>query len=175
MAASWADKNTDGNGKGNIWNSKHVNKNLLRDLGYWASFIVENAQHQSDLIQSFFGKLAQTPVKNDKEVHEILLDAFPVVDPLSVFYPKELRQEKEESILVENNRRDNIRDGIYGLFSGGGTNITNDYYGIANSTTEYFCHKLPSKKPIASSVMWGNRQKMTMQVMDVLKERIENT
>jgi hypothetical protein len=172
MSANWADKNTDGNGRGNIWNSKHVNKNLLRDLGYWASFIVEDAERQASLINSFFAKLVQTPVKNDDEVKEILTEAFPSPEPLSEFYPKELKAEKLEKIEDENSRLSDIRDGIFGLFSGGGISITPDYYGIMNSTTEYFCHKMPSKKPIAASVMWGNRQKMTMQVVDVLKDRV---
>ena len=172
MAASWADKNTDGRGKGNVWNSKHVNKNLLRDLGYWASFVVEDAERQANLIQSFFGKLAQTPIKNDAEVHEILYEAFPPEQPLDDYYPKELRDEKEQKIENENSRLNGIRDSIYYLFANEGTAITPDYYGVMNATTEYFCHKMPSKKPIASSVMWGNRQKMTMQVMDVLKNRI---
>jgi hypothetical protein len=172
MAASWADKNTDGQGRGNIWNSKHVNKNLLRDLGYWASFIVEDAERQASLINSFFAKLVQTPVKNDDEVQGILLEAFPDPKPMDEFYPKELKAEKQTKIEDESERLSGIRDGIFGLFSGGGIAITPDYYGVMNSTTEYFCHKMPSKKPVAASVMWGNRQKMTMQVIDVLKNRV---
>lgn len=175
MAANWADQNTNGQGRGNVWNSKHVNKNLLRDLGYWTSFVVQDANRQADLVQSLFAKLAKTPVKNDEEVHEILYEAFPIPVSLNEFYPKELKEEKMEKIEVERERLSGIRDGIYNLFSGGGTSITNDYYGIMNSTTEYFCHKMPSKKPIAASVMFGNRQKMTMQIIDVLKERVKVT
>jgi hypothetical protein len=173
MAASWADSNTDGKGRGNVWNSKHVNKNLLRDLGSWAGFIVKDAERQSSLIQSFFAKLAKTPLKNDAEIHEILYESFPPPTKLTEFYPEDLRQDKLESIEIVKEKQEEIRDGIYSLFAGGGTAITNDYYGVLNSTTEYFCHKMPSKKPIAASVMWGNRQKMTMQVADVLKNRME--
>ena len=172
MASSWAENNTDGKGKGNVWNSKHVNKNLLRDLGHWASFVVKDAERQSDLVQSFFAKLVKTPVKNDAEVHDILLESFPAPKKLTEFYPEELREEKLVSLDAINTKQEEIRDGIFGLFSGGGINVTADYYGILNSTTEYFCHKMPSKRPIAASVMWGNRQKMTMQVAEVLKTKM---
>ena len=172
LAQGWAKKNTDGKGKGEIWNSKHVNKNLLRDLGYWMAHVQENAVRESDLIAGFFKKLAQTPVKGDAEIHEILYTAFPPMNSLGEYYPKELRKDKEESIVDANNRQEGIRDGIYNLFSGAGTSITPDYWGIMNSTSEYFCHVQPSKKPTASSLMFGNRQKQIMQVVNVLKERV---
>jgi len=172
MAANWANNNTDGHGRGNIWNSKHVNKNLLRDLGYWASFIIEDAERQSQLLESFFRKLVDSPIKKDEEVHKILYEAFPPFSPPSDYMPEELKPEKKELIDHKNEKLNEIRDGIYSLFAGGEVAVTRDLYGVLNSTTEYFCHKMPSKKPIANSVMWGNRQKMTMQVINVLNDRI---
>jgi hypothetical protein len=171
LAASWADKNTDGKGKGNVWNSKHVNKNLLRDLGYWSNFIVQNAERQSELLQSFFGKLVNKPIKKDEEVHEILFEAFPPV-AVPEFIPSELKAEKIEKVETENKRLEDMRDGIASLFFGNGTGITPDYFGVYNSSSEYFCHKLPSKKPVATSVMFGNRQKMMGQVIDVLVSKL---
>lgn len=172
LAQGWAKKNTDGKGKGEIWNSKHVNKNLLRDLGYWMAHVQENAQRESGLVANFFQKLAKTPIKNEAEVHEILYTAYPPMDSLGEYYPKELRKDKEESIFDANKRQEGIRDGIYELFAGSGTGITPDYWGVMNSTSEYFNHIQASKKPIASSVMFGNRQKQIMQVVNVLKERV---
>ena len=172
MAASWAEKNTDGKGRGNVWNSKHINKNLLRDLGHWASFIVEDAERQANLVQSFFAKLVQIPVKNDDEVKDILTEAYPDPEPLSEFYPKELRAEKLEAIEVAKSKQEDIRNGIFNLFSGNGIEITNDLYGLTNSVSQYLCHKMPSKRPVANSVMFGGRQKLQMQFMDVLKRKI---
>ena len=92
--------------------------------------------------------------------------------PMPERYPDELRKEKEEKIQDANEKSEEIRDGIAELFFGAGTAITPDYLGVMNSTSEYFCHYLPSKKPIAASVMFGNRQKMASKVVDVLKNRI---
>lgn len=172
MAQNWAKRNTDGKGKGEIWNSKHVNKNLLRDLGFWMEHVVENAERENGLITSFFRKLAETPVKNDAEVRSILMAAYPDADAVPEYYPQQLRGAKEDSVRESNEKEAQIRDGIFELFAGKGTAITPDLWGIQNSVSEFFCHVLPSKKPIASSVMFGNRQKEIMKMVNVLKDRV---
>lgn len=172
LAENWANKNTNGEGKGNIWKGKGVNKNLLRDLGYWMKFVKENSEREVGLIRDFFGKLAKTPIKKDEEAIEILYKAYAPSQKLSDFYPPELRKQKEEDIQDFNQKQEQIRDGIYSLFAGAGTQITPDYYGLMNATSEYFCHYQPSKKPIAQSVMFGNRQKQIMNVVNVMSEKI---
>jgi len=171
MAEGWAKKNTDGTGKGNVWKGKGVNKNLLRDLGYWMAHVQANAVREGELLQSFFGKLAKTPIKSDVEVHEILYTAYPPVASVSEFYPKQLQTAKEEKTVAFNNGQEQLRDGIYRLFAGAGTAITPDYWGMLNATTEYFNHYQPSKRPIAESVMFGGRQKNSMKMVSVLAER----
>jgi hypothetical protein len=170
MAQGWADKNTDGQGKGNIWKGKGVNHNLLRDLGYWMKHVQSEANKEAELIESFFKKLAHTPIKNDKEVDTILHKAYPDAKDVSPYYPAELRPTKAETIADFNTRQEIIRDGIAELFGGAGTAITPDYWGMLNSTSEYFCHVHPSKRPIAESVMFGGRQKQTAQMVSVLSE-----
>jgi len=172
MAAGWAKQNSDGRLKGNIWKGKGVNKNLLRDLGYWMAHVQSSATQEHDLLQSFFGTLAKTPIKSDAQVHEILYNAYPPIHDDSEFYPKELRTAKEEKIIGMNESQEELRDGIYGLFAGAGTAITPDYYGLVNAGSEFFCHVQPSKRPTAESVMFGGRQKNMMKLINVLAERV---
>jgi hypothetical protein len=172
LAEGWAKRNSDGNGKGEIWKGKAVNKNLLRDLGYWMSHVQGKALLQADLLQAFFGKLAETPITSDNEAQGILLDAFPPMQSVSEFYPSQLRGAKEEKTVDYNEGQSEIRDGIFGLFAGAGTAITPDYWGMLNSTSEYFCHVQPSKRPIAESVMFGGRQKNIMKVVTTLSDRV---
>jgi hypothetical protein len=65
-----------------------------------------------------------------------------------------------------------LRDGIFELFAGNGTAITSDYWGILNATSEYVCHFMPSKKPIAESVMFGNRAGYTARIVKALQDRL---
>lgn len=173
LAENWANQNKDGKGKGHIWTGKGVNKNLLRDLGYWMAHVQGNALREGRLLQDFFGKLAQTPIKTDVEAWEILFNAFPPRQDVSKFYPEQLKEKKAEVIESYNASQEEIRDNIYGLFAGAGTAITPDYWGMLNATSEYFCHYQPSKRPIANSVMFGSRQNNTMQMVKTLAERAE--
>lgn len=171
LAENWAKANSDGSGKGQVWKGKGVNHNLLRDLGYWMAHVQTTAIQQGNLISSFFGKLAQTPVKTDFEALNILEDAYPTIDNVSQYYPPQLRQAKDEKTQSFNEGQVEIRDGIYELFAGKGTQITPDYWGMLNATSEYFCHYQPSKRPIAESVMFGGRQKNIMKMVSVLSQR----
>jgi len=173
LAQSWADANTNREeGTGNIWKGKGVNKNLIRDLGYWMKHVQGKARASADRLTQLFGVLAKTPIKNDVEAHEILYTAYPPVKSVAEFYPPELRAGKEEKTHEYNMSQEEMRDAIYGLFAGAGTAITPDYYGMMNATSEYFCHIQPSKRPIATSVMFGGRQKHIKRMVDVLAERI---
>jgi hypothetical protein len=172
LAQNWAKSNTDGKGRGEIFNGKHVNKNLLRDLGYWAKYAVQQSERSGTEIKEMLNAFAAHPVKNDKEVMEILWLAFPDKDALGEYYAPELRGAKETAIATENGKTSAIRENIFSLFAGRGTKITPDYWGIMNATSEFFCHYLPSKKPIASSVMFGNRSLEIAKMVNVLKERV---
>ena len=172
LAEGWAKQNTDGKGKGEIWSGKHTSENLLRDLGYWMEHVTQNAEREAGLIQSFFKKLADTPVKNDAEVHEILLNAYPPTAQLGEYYPAPLRADKESSIAEKSEKSAQIRDGIYNEFIGHAVGITPTLWGVLNATSSFYCHVLPSKKDISSSIMFGNRQKEIGAVVNVLKERV---
>jgi len=89
-----------------------------------------------------------------------------------MYVPKQLRDVREMKVMDFNAGQKEIRDGIYELFAGAGTAITPDYYGLLNATTEFFCHKQPSKRPIAESAMFGTRNAQMIKMVDVLKERI---
>lgn len=171
MAENWAKANTDGKGKGNIWKGRGVNKNLLRDLGYWMEHVQTNAMREAQTLQNLFGKLATVPIKNDVEAFELLYRAYPPQDDVSPYYPKQLRGQKELTTVEFNAKQEALRNGIYELFAGAGTAITPDYWGMLCATSEYFCHVLPSKRPIAESVMFGGRQKHTMQMVKTLVDK----
>jgi hypothetical protein len=166
LAENWAKNNG-----GKIWNGKATNKNLIDHLGFWMEHVQANAIKQASLVESFFRKLAQTPIKNDAEVQEILATAYPTTEDVSPFYPYQLRDAKKERIDAYNETQMGIRVGIGELFSGAGTQITPTLWGMQNAMSEFLCHVMPSKKPIAESVMFGNRNKLSMQMIEVLKDR----
>jgi len=170
LAQNWAKANTDGNGRGEVWKGKAVNKNLLRDLGYWMAHVQGNALKEVELVSSFFKKLAKTPIKNDVLAHRLLFQAYPPVDSVSKYFPKELAGARDELTNEQNQKASDIRDGIYALFAGKGTAITPDYWGMLNSTSEYFCHVQASKRPVAESIMFGGRQANIMRMVNTLSE-----
>jgi hypothetical protein len=172
LAENWSEKNADGQGKGVIWKGKGTSLNLLRDLGYWMKHVQQNAEKEVGLVKSLFGLFAKTQVKSQKEADEIIYEAFPDAQDMSGYWPEELRPTKQETTVDFNLKQEGIRYGISTLFSGAGTGITPDYYGLMNSTSEYFCHYQASKRPIATSTMWGARSKATTRMLNVLQERI---
>lgn len=169
MAQGWADRNTDGHGRGNIWKGKAVNHNLLRDLGYWMEHVQGNALREVNTLCSLFGLFAKTPIKSDVEAKELLVKAYPTSANVSEYFPVQLRTKKEEDTLAFNQSQLDLQNGIFELFAGAGTAITPDYWGMLNATTEYFCHVQASKKPIAESVMFGGRQGKIGRMVDVLR------
>lgn len=168
LAEGWAEKNSDGKGRGMIWRGKGTNSNLERDLGYWLSHVQGNARRESELIKSLFSRFAQTPIVRDDDAKMIIEEAYPDMPELTKYYPKELRTKKEEAIASQNESQGRLRDGIFELFAGVGTAIDPSYYGLLNATTEYLNHYGPSKKAPYSSNMWGGRQKQAMQMVTTL-------
>lgn len=171
MAEGWAKANTDKEAnKGIIWKGKGVNRNLGRDLGYWMMHVQTKALVQAELLQSFFCKLTEQPVKNEEHALKILNTAYPNKADHSESGPWQLRDEVSAKIAEYNAGQFEIRSGIKNLFDGAGTEITPDYWGMLNATTEYFCHVQPSKKPIAESVMFGPRAQKTMAMVETLNK-----
>src|SRR5512135_355539 len=173
MAEEWAKAHTNKDtNKGMIWTGKGVNRNLARDLGYWMQHVQSKALVEANLVQSFFSKLTEKPVKDDVEAYAILNTAYPNSNKDASNYPWQLRDAEQERIAGFNAGQGEIRDGIYGLFAGAGTQITPDYWGMLNATSEYFCHYQPSKRPIAESVMFGPRAKNITAMVETLSGRV---
>jgi len=169
MAEGWAKANTDKQAnKGMIWTGKGVNRNLARDLGYWMEHVQTRALIEADLVQSLFSRLAEKPIRNDEEAVKLLFEAYPNKVDNSEHIPWQLRDENQKAVAMVNDTRKETRDNIFTLFSGAGTAITPDYYGMLNATTEYFCHYQPSKKPIAESIMFGGRADNIMAMVGTL-------
>ena len=168
LAEGWANKNTEGGNQGMIWKGKGVSKNLLRDLGIWLEHVQRNAEREVNVLSQFFSHLAKTPVRHEQEVKDILETAFPTLGLDIGNYPSRLKDEKIGKLEAANKATSKIKDGIFSLYDGLGTEITPNYWGVLNATTEYFCHYQPSKKPVAESVMFGGRAKNSMAVVEVL-------
>lgn len=174
LAEGWAEKNADGHGKGSVWKGKAVNPNLLRDLGYWMEHVQSKAEQEAELLKEFFGMLAKTPISSDLEAQEIILEAFPIIGNNSKYYPEKLRDQKELTTLEENRKLEDMRNGIFTNWAEqDGLNVTSDFYGLLNATTAYVCHDLPSKRPIAESVMFGNRADISMTMVSTLANRLK--
>ena len=171
LAEDWAKRNNDGNLKGSLWTGRGVNKNLLRDLGYWMAHVQGKALEQTALLKDLFSRFAHQPIKTDEQAQNILYEAYPDAKDISAYYPAELRKSKQESTEQFNKKQAEMRDGIFELFAGAGTAITPDYWGILSSGSEYFCHYQPSKRPIAESVMFGARKDKITRMVSVLSEK----
>jgi hypothetical protein len=170
-AEGWAKQNTDKEAnRGIIWKGKGVNLNLGRDLGYWMQHVQSKAMIEVELLQSFFAKLTQHPVKNEEHAQKILTTAYPNHVDNSAHGPWQLQGQESEKVAVYNQGQEEIRSGIKNLFDGAGTDITPDFWGMLNATSEYFCHVQPSKKPIAASVMFGPRAQNTMKMVNTLNQ-----
>lgn len=170
LAENWATSNTNKKrNQGAIWRGKGVNRNLLRDLGYWLEHVQANALMQRDTVREFFTKIADTPVTVE-DAKALVWMAFPDKDDVSSRYPSKLQSKKQEAIMAYNEAQGRTRDGIVALFEGAGTAITPDAYGLLNATSEWLCHYMKSKKEIAESVMFGARQQSSMQMIEVLRE-----
>jgi hypothetical protein len=169
MSEAWSKANTNKQAnKGMIWTGKGVNRNLARDLGYWMEHVQTKAIVEADLIQSFFSRLAEKPIHNDDEAVDILFKAYPNKTDVSEFIPWQLRDESQKAIAQVNDTRNDIRENIFGLFSGGGTEIDPTHLGLLNATSEFFNHYQPSKKPIAESLMFGGRAENIMAMVETL-------
>ena len=154
--------------KGRIYAGKHTSKNMKFELGEWMGHVQSNAKKQVELTNSFFKQLTKIPLTEEKEVYRLLFTAFPDPKPLPEDYPAKLRANKEEKLEMDKKLMTQYRDGIYGLFNGQGTGITNDYWGLFNATTEYFNYGMMEKKPANLSVMMVQRATRMNQMAEVL-------
>lgn len=174
---TWAAALNDGEnnkdyGKGKIFSGKHTMGNLKYKLGEWMEHVQENAEKQVELAESFFGKLVNHPLSNDKEIKSLLHYAYPDPEPIPLDYPKNLRQSKQESIDAQAEVAERYRTGIYELFNGQGTAITPDMWGLFNATTEYFNYAQVAKKPVDASILFGNRARNMNKMAEVLQYQV---
>jgi hypothetical protein len=157
-------------GRGQVWSGKHTQKNMKRDLAEWMKFVNENAKKQAELTKSFFKRLSNVPLNEDKEVYQLLFKAFPDPEKLqkNAFIPPSLRPEEEEKIEDKAALMKQYREGIYGLFAGAGTAIKPNMWGLFNSGTEYFNHVQMEKKPADVSILVGKRDQRMGELAEVL-------
>lgn len=156
-------------GKGRIYSGKHT-KNMKFELGEWMGYVQAEAERQVAMTKDFFGRLAQTPLSEEKEVYRLLFAAFPDPEPLSdtAYIPDALRGKKNDKIEADKELAERNRAGIASLFFGQGTQITPDYWGLFNATTEYFNYGQVEKKPAALSILMGNRAANMNNMAEVL-------
>jgi hypothetical protein len=161
-------------GRGTIYSSKHTNSNLKNELGEWMGCIHRNAEKQTNLAKSLFGKFAATPIVHERQAQDLIYTAFPNPDPIPEVFPEALRIGKQMQIDEKTEARENMRNGIYDVFSTStGIAIDATYWGLFNAGTQYFNHILPSKKETSYSIMWGNRNGFMNRFAEVLKNDVE--
>lgn len=157
-------------GKGKIYSSKHTNVNMLHELGEWMKYVSEKADSQAELIKSFFGKLVEAKIVHEQQAKDLILEAYPVPNPVPDFFPETLRKKEQEKVDEKAEKAEEIRVGIWDVFSTDkGIAIDQDsYYGLFNSVSQYWTH-MPSKKDVSYSVYYGNRSNEISQFAEVLR------
>lgn len=159
-------------GRGVIWTGRHTSPNLVRDLGAWMEHVQSRAEQQTNMLRSFFGKLVATPL-TDGDVYSALFKVYP--DPAKVGdVPNSLRKIREDERDAKANSISRIRDGIFATWSGRGTAITPNAWGLFNATTEYMNFGLPSKKSTNESVLIGDRSKLMDSMALYLNDMVNN-
>ena len=169
MAAIREAENSKERGRGRIYSGKHT-KNMKFELGEWMGYVQAEAERQVAMTKDFFGRLAATPLSEEKEVYQLLFAAFPDPEPLSstAYIPDSLRGKKVEKIEADKEIAERNRAGIANLLFGQGTQITPDYWGLFNATTEYFNYGQVEKKPASTSILMGNRATNMNAMAEVL-------
>ncbi len=169
MAAIREAESSKERGKGRIYSGKHTSS-LKYELGEWMGYVQTEAERQVQLTSSFFKRLADTPIENENEVYRLLFAAYP--DPVELsadaYIPNSLRGKKSEKIEAERESAQKNREGIYSYFNGKGTEISRDYWGLFNATTEYFNYGQVEKKPASASILMGNRATNMNAMAEVL-------
>ncbi len=160
--------------KGRIYAGKHTSKNMKFELGEWMNHVQTSAKKQVELTNSFFKQLTKVPLTEEKEVYRLLFTAYPDPKPLPEDYPARLRESKEEKLEMEKRLMTQYRDGIFSLFSGNGTAITNDCWGLFNACTEYWNYGQIERKPANLSVLMGQRANRMNQMAETLLKYIHN-
>jgi hypothetical protein len=170
MAENWARRNSDGK-NGLRWRGSGVNENLLEHLGYWMKHVQQNAKEESDILKEFLSTMAQRPV-NDGIALSLLRSAFPYQYDNSKDVPVELRVSTQEKVQEYNEKIDNLRNGIFELFQGKGTEITPTAWGLICAGSEFLNHVQPSKRPIAQSVMFGGRYRKITKLIKTIQTEL---
>jgi hypothetical protein len=160
-------------GKGRIWSGKHVSGNMRRDLGAWMGHVQKNALRKNALVSNLFDNFASHPLAEEKEVYRLLFSAYPDPSPMDKENtPRELWGDEQDKVdTIANNAAKN-RDGIFALFSGAGTKIDANYYGLFNATTEWFNWGQSTKKPAEVSILMGNRSMQMSKMVNILQKDI---
>lgn len=161
-------------GRGRVWVGHHNSKNILRDLSAWMRHVQGDAEKDAGLAQSLFNRLLDTPVNSEAVLQSLLLQIYPDPQPIPVYFPSDLRQEKEEKVEIARAKADVDRKAISALFNGGDktTFSTGDnYWKLFNNVTNYENHVRPSKKDTANSIVFGNRSKQMNLALSVLNSQ----
>ena len=151
-------ENKEKRGKGTIYSGKHSNKNLLKELLAWMNHIQRNAETQSGMVNSFFGKLSQEPIIHEQQAKDLIYKTWSDPDPVSDFVPEELKDKLTKKNDAQAEVQEKIRNGVYDIYTGSeGIAIDETYYGLFNACTQFFNYGFPAKKDTSFSIVWGNR------------------
>ena len=161
-------------GRGRVWGGKHNSNNALRDLGIWMEHVQGKALEKVNETKNSFVTMAEYSINNTSTLADILFQVYPDPQMLPKDYPSKLRDEKQNKIdqLIETARKD--RNAVDELFSGQGTSITSDAWGLFNSVTEYENWGRMTKKPAEYSIIMGNRSNTMSKAYNVINSYIKS-
>lgn len=151
---------------------KHNQKNHLEDLGIWMRYITKQAEENVKIYEGLYRKMESTPLSID-QAGSLFSKVYSKKDSLGAFHPDELREKNQGTIDEYNAKQDESVEIAMELFKGAGIQITRTVYGALNSVTELENRHRASKKPIAESILIGNRQNTMSYALDIMTEYVE--
>ncbi|SRR5258706_5160544 len=151
---------------------KHNQKNHLEDLGIWMRYITTQAEQNIKIYEGLYRKMESTQVSID-QAGNLFAKVYAKKDSLGAFHPDELREKNQGTIDEYNQKQDESVDVAMQLFKGAGIEITPTAYGIFNCVTELENRHRMSRKPIAESILIGNRQNTMSYALNVISEYVE--
>ena len=164
---------TKNQGRGDLYIGRHNNPNHIRDLKAWLSLVQKSAEENVEMTKGLFCKMQETPLTVD-EAFGLTKIIYPDPEAIPLFYPEELRSEKQEVVDTKTEKAEKTRDLVMELFQGAGVEIDKTCYDFYNANTEYANHHIASKKDFAYSVLLGNRNGMMDKALVTVRDFVNN-
>lgn len=153
------------------YSSKHVEKDFMKKLGLWMSYINKTSEENVAYLKGVFTKMEEKPLTID-DAYGFFAKVFPLPNEYSQYAPVEILKEREQDFSNDTKSANENRDLAMSLFSGAGIEITPTLWGGFNVVTEMENHHVESKKDTTYSILLGNRQTIMSNAFNIAKEML---